>query len=244
VHADCEGGFACTAELAAGSAEVVDALVIAAAADADGDGLADPFDGCPGASDPGQGDADGDGLGDACDAATCGDALLQPGEGCDDGNLADGDGCSAGCRRETCGNGLDDDGDGSADFPADRGCTSAADLSEREAGSPCDDGVDDDGDGLVDYGSDPGCRLPTSRLENPQCSDGRDNDGDGKTDAADPQCAGKPWSNREAGGCGLGFELALLLPALARLRGGRGGRRLPVASWTASRSTRAAGCSR
>ena len=36
-----------------------------------------------------------------CDAA-CGDRLVTPGEGCDDGNLDDGDGCSAACLLE-CG---------------------------------------------------------------------------------------------------------------------------------------------
>ena len=30
----------------------------------------------------------------------------------------------------------------------------------------------------------------------------------------DPQCVGTPWKNRERTGCGLGVELALLLPPL------------------------------
>lgn len=64
----------------------------------------------------------------------------------------------------------------------------------------------------------------------PSCSDGLDNDGDGGIDfdggasarpgvapgASDPQCLHLPfWSES---GCGLGFELALLLPALGALR--------------------------
>lgn len=37
--------------------------------------------------------------------------------------------------------------------------------------------------------------------------------------AADPQCIGKPWANKEkAGGCGLGFEVVFLVPLLARKR--------------------------
>lgn len=44
-------------------------LVVAAAADADADGIADPFDNCPSVANVGQGDADGDGVGDACSAA-------------------------------------------------------------------------------------------------------------------------------------------------------------------------------
>ena len=64
-----------------------------------------------------------------------------------------------------------------------------------------------------------------------QCNDGADNDGDGKIDydgglsalgyvaaEVDPQCADKPWKDRERKAssypCGLGAELALFLPPL------------------------------
>jgi hypothetical protein len=57
-----------------------------------------------------------------------------------------------------------------------------------------------------------------------QCSNGFDDDGDGKTDwdggdggTPDPQCAGNPLRKSEKG-CGLGAELALLLPFLRRRR--------------------------
>jgi hypothetical protein len=55
------------------------------------------------------------------------------------------------------------------------------------------------------------------------CNDGVDNDGDGLIDfdgagvgGADPQCLDAPWRNREAVArrCGLGFELAVLLPLI------------------------------
>jgi len=78
--------------------------------------------------------------------------------------------------------------------------------------------------------------LATAPLPEPACSDGMDNDGDGLIDwdggAAwndgipitdpDPQCIGKPSRNREKPSsrpCGLGIELALLLPCLIWLSG-------------------------
>jgi hypothetical protein len=138
-----------------------------------------------------------------------------------------------------CANGVDDDGDGLVDFAADgggdTGCASASDLSERDPTRPCDDGADNDGDGRADFragaSGDLGCRSTVAATENPQCQDGVDNDGatgmdfDGGASrnggvplaVRDPQCS-YAWQARERAGCGLGFELALLVPALARLR--------------------------
>jgi glucose/arabinose dehydrogenase len=84
----------------------------------------------------------------------------------------------------------------------------------------CSNALDDDGDGLTDFPADPGCAGEESLAENPACNDGSDNDGDGFIDLADPGCGGDPARNREgpSGACGLGFELALVLPGLARLR--------------------------
>jgi hypothetical protein len=108
----------------------------------------------------------------------------------------------------------------------------------------CSDGIDNDGDGLVDFGEDPGCGSNTGGREDPQCDDGIDNDGDGGTDwngalddgvGFDPQCLGRSFGVREArrAGCGLGFELALLLPGLALLRRKLRGR--SGATWISSR---------
>lgn len=50
------------------------------------------------------------------------------------------------------------------------------------------------------------------------CDDGSDNDGDGLVDLLDPECTAV---DDPAEACGLGFELVLLVPLLARLRARR-----------------------
>jgi hypothetical protein len=97
-----------------------------------------------------------------------------------------------------CENGLDDDGDGLADAGADPGCADAADDSERSSALACDDGLDNDGDGLADFSptpgaGDPSCVAPTSPSESPL----------------------------SGGGCGIGPELLLLVPALGAARRAR-----------------------
>ena len=83
----------------------------------------------------------------------------------------------------------------------------------------CDDGLDNDGDGAVDYPDDPGCAAREIPVEDPDCSDGVDNDGDGLTDhPADPECLTAAQFSESSTRCGLGFELALLLPALMAWR--------------------------
>jgi len=123
--------------------------------------------------------------------------------------------------RPECSDEVDDDGDALVDHPSDPGCTSPEDLSEA---ADCDDGIDNDGDGLVDYGSDPGCRNRGNwASEDPACNDGVDGDGDSLIDLADPECAvsGAWWTDEASPyprGCGLGFEIVVVLPPLAALR--------------------------
>jgi hypothetical protein len=196
-------------------------------------------------------DPDGDGVPTDPEAGSCTSGATQ---GCSDNcplafnpDQADGDGNGVGdACVQGCSNGVDDDGDGRVDYPADPGCASLSDGSERSAAIVCDDGVDNDLDGFADYYadengdgiSDPpgdiGCQGPGSLRENPQCSDGLNNDPgqdalidwDGGASAGvpppqqtapDPQCTLRPWKNSEPkSGCGIGFELALLAPLLAR----------------------------
>jgi hypothetical protein len=97
----------------------------------------------------------------------------------------------------------------------------------------CSDGIDNDADGAVDYPADLGCRDLNWDPESPGCQDNIDNDGDGKIDwnggsgggTPDPECTA-PWRRLEKAsqpppGCGIGFELALVLPLLARWRRAR-----------------------
>jgi formylglycine-generating enzyme required for sulfatase activity len=122
-----------------------------------------------------------------------------------------------------CSDGVDNDGDGYVDFPEDPGCEDAASAIEDPA---CQDGLDNDGDGVIDFDggqsiwgdcADPpvpfGCPPEVSDL------------GDDGIPNADTQCANKPWKDTEkatgGGGCGLGAELAVLLPGLLWLYGRR-----------------------
>lgn len=102
---------------------------------------------------------------------------------------------------DVCSNGVDDDGDGQADFPADPGCSSAADGDEHDATLVCDDGIDQDGDTYADFPADPGCSnlSDTSELGPPgrECDNGEDDDLDTFVDYPDdPECT-SPTDNKE-----------------------------------------------
>jgi cysteine-rich repeat protein len=94
--------------------------------------------------------------------ATCGNAVLDSGEQCDDGNNADGDGCSSACTLEHCG---------------DRVVTGSS-------GEICDDGNNADGDGCsADCRSNETCGNATI-----DAARGEECDTGGASATCDPDC--------------------------------------------------------
>jgi hypothetical protein len=181
--------------------------------DNDGDGFVDLADpGCTDVGDESEKDAglvcddgvdnDGDGLIDAAEDPGCADAS--------DASETDETGAFP------CDDGVDNDADTLADYPADPGCENPHSGVENPE---CQDGQNNDpaqdpNPGLIDFdggqsihgectGEPGGCPPLVS-----------DPEGDGLANP-DPQCVGKPWQDREkAVSCGLGAELAMLLPPL------------------------------
>src|SRR5262249_29799569 len=94
------------------------------------------------------------------DLNLCGNAKLDPGEVCDDGNTKDGDGCSADCKSdESCGNHIID--------------------TRARVPDVCDDGNTQDGDGCShDCLSKEVCGNGIKDF-NEACDDGNTRDGDG-----------------------------------------------------------------
>jgi hypothetical protein len=68
-----------------------------------------------------------------------------------------------------CSDGIDNDSDGFIDYPADQGCTSAADTDETDPPpAACSDGIDNDSDGFIDYPADQGCTSAADTDETDQ----------------------------------------------------------------------------
>ncbi len=217
--------------------------------DSDGDGIDDATESAIG-TDPNDADTDDDGLLDGSEDLNA-DGLLDAGEtdpldpDTDDDLLCDD------TRADNDGDGIDpvdlcfgsevvagtdpQDNDSDLDTFTDGAEVASGSDPNSSSSTPlngCADGIDNDGDGFIDL-ADPGCDDSGDASEHThllQCDDGRDNDLDGLIDAADPECA-SPWSPSEEltnfpnMSCGLGPELAAVIPLLgwlaARRRAGR-----------------------
>jgi cysteine-rich repeat protein len=82
--------------------------------------------------------------------STCGDGLVEPGEGCDDGNGDDSDACPSACRSATCGDGFVragveecDDGNDDDSDACNNACERLEAGSTGEMGDDATGGVDD-----------------------------------------------------------------------------------------------------
>ena len=153
-------------------------------ADADGDGITDGLDDCPGIGNAGQVDRDGDGLGDACD--NCADAD-NPGQFDRDGDGV-GDACDD-CPDAADADQTDGDGDGVGDLCD--VCPGVADPGQEDL----------DGDGAGDA-----CQQHDELGDPDAPGDGDPADGPVGLDG-DPQgdpLAGEPGFGRGAAGAGAG----------------------------------------
>ena len=176
-------------------------------------------------------DNDGDGFVDYPADAGCDDASDWsedvPALDCDDAVDNDGDGGidleDFGCHSRgdfsertaptviVCDDGIDNDGDGLIDFPEDPGCGFPAQMIENPA---CNDGSDNDLDGLIDFDGGQVVWGECTRVQG-GCPPGvSDPEGDGVANP-DPNCGAASRTKETKGsGCGLGFEVGLLLPPL------------------------------
>jgi len=173
-------------------------------ANADGDNRADCVDNCPLVANDGQQDADGDGVGNACEACPgFNDHLDGDGDGRSDGC----DGCPSDPMKVApgaCGCGVSDaDGDGDGTPNCNDGCPSDP---LKVAPDACGCGVsdaDDDGDGTPNCND--GCPSDPLKLAPGACGCGAadaDINGDGVPDCLD-DCPDDPLKT-SAGACGCG----------------------------------------
>lgn len=156
----------------------------------------------------------------------CGNAVVDSGEGCDDGNLVSGDGCSAACVEEYCGDGAINDNGAEACDDGAANSNSTADACRTDCSLPsCGDGVTDTGEECDDGNADDsdGCTSLCTSCGNglvggtEQCDDGNNAAGDCCSpsctyEAYGTSCTGPSATQCTAPGCN-GTGTCSLLPA-------------------------------
>ncbi len=117
----------------------------------------------------------------------CGDAAVDPGEDCDDGNQSDQDGCVAGCQQASCGDGhvrlgveACDDGNTVGGDGCEADCTLAScGNGQVEANEGCDDGNLDDTDACLNTCTSASCGDGIVQTGVEACDDGDANNTNG-----------------------------------------------------------------
>src|SRR5262249_12397365 len=125
-----------------------------------------------------------------CITNNCGNAIVDPGESCDDGNILDGDGCSHDCQAEACGNAKLDSGE-----QCDDGNQTAGDgCSPMCTTEVCGNGIVDFGEVCDDHGTSDG-----------KCGDGSpcNHDSDCTTGKCTPDGCSKDCKSNETCGNGI-----------------------------------------
>ena len=133
---------------------------------------------------------------------TCGDGVVQLGEGCDDGNRVDCDGCSAACTLETgCGDGVRCGAEACDDGNSDDcdGCSATCGV---EIGSTCGDGVASAACGEQCDPPGPLCTAQCQRV--PVCGDGHVDGSEACDDGNTDDCDGCSSACAVEFGCGDG----------------------------------------
>ena len=115
-----------------------------------------------------------------CESPSCGDAVIDSGEACDDGNLRSDDGCSPGCAVEVCGDG----------------------VAQPGLGEQCDDGNTVDRDGCTNRCRREYCGDGTVQVYLAEsCDDGNRDDQDGCTSRCVRETCGdgitQPWLSEQ-----------------------------------------------
>ena len=137
--------------------------------------------------------------GDVC--GTCGDGVVDDGEGCDDGNVDDNDACLNSCEIASCGDGIVQSGEACDDGNRDEtdGCLNNCEVARCGDGAvqsgleACDDGNQEDGDACRNNCVAAACGDGVVWVGVEECDDGNQDN----TDACRNRCEAAPCGEGE-----------------------------------------------